>query len=60
MDTNEQSAGPVTRGERLGAVIGLISAAVIGLICLDLMTGGALSARFSRTSEGDNPDDCGC
>lgn len=61
MDTNESPPGePVTRGERLGAIVGLISAIAIGFICFDLMTGGALTARLTRTSEGSDPGDCGC
>ena len=49
---------PVTRGEKVAAVVGLLVLAALALVCIDLATGGKLSSRVggvpaSSTTEGD-------
>lgn len=49
---------PVTRGEKIAAVVGLLVLGALALVCIDLATGGKLSARIgtvpaSSTTEGD-------
>lgn len=54
---------PVTRGEKVAAVVGLVVLAALALVCIDLATGGKLSSRIgtvpaaSRTEgEGLDPE----
>jgi hypothetical protein len=66
--TQDQGTGPpdleqlpVTRGERVAAVLGLVVLAALALVCIDLATGGKLSSRIggvpaSSTTEGDGAD----
>ena len=54
---------PVTRGERVAAVVGLLVLAALALVCIDLATGGKLSARVggvpaSSTAEGGGAEPC--
>jgi hypothetical protein len=55
---------PVTWGERLAGVAGVITATAILLICLDLTFGGALSskvtARLPRAADQEKEGGCGC
>lgn len=59
--TDTDPAGPVfTRGERVAGIAGMVVAFSIGLICLDMASGGALSARASRGKATGTDDDGGC
>ncbi len=54
---------PVTKGERVAAVVGLLVLAALALVCIDLATGGKLTARVggvpaSSTTEGDGIEPC--
>ncbi len=51
----ETEAGRVSAGERAAGWIGLAILAVFGLICIDLATGGKLTARLSPAKT-----PCGC
>lgn len=52
---------PLTRAERAGAVLGILFGAFVIYISLDLLTGGALTRRLTRTvpaeeeAAGDDP-----
>lgn len=66
-DTTTAQAGqdqvpPVTWGERLAGVAGVITATAILLICLDLTLGGALSSRITARLPAAAPagEDGGC
>jgi hypothetical protein len=54
---------PVTKGERVAAVVGLAVLAVLALICVDLATGGKLSSRIgtvpaASTTDGEPCAEC--
>lgn len=49
---------PVTRGEKIAAVVGLLVLAALALVCVDLATGGKLSARVGGVPASSTvPDD---
>lgn len=50
---------PVTRGERVVAVLGLLAVILIGVICVDLATGGRVTGRITGPpAEGGGCVDC--
>jgi hypothetical protein len=65
---DRQEVPPVTWGERLAGIAGVITATAILVICLDLALGGKLSdplsARFTRADAAglglDTEPGCGC
>ena len=47
---------PVSTGERLAAVLGILAGAFILAVCLDMALGGKLSGRLSRECGGCGDD----
>ena len=60
--TDVQAEAPaVSRGERVAGLVGLIVVGIIGLMCLDLLTGGWLSGLASPKGKAAGRQGCeGC
>lgn len=61
---DDPDVAPVSWGERLAALAGILTAALILAICADMVSGGRLAAAArlgGKTPDGKTPgNDCGC